>query len=282
MLKKKRGAKRTVAFDTYLRMLSSMTDEQRRKWNQEGIRRSRMLDEEWRQHRRANIEKYLSQPDSEQTLVKGERIRGEVAFAWEIDFDADGAMTLCLRRNDGRVFRQLTVHDYNVCNRVAAKLFSEYVEEYLVNSAFRLLDATSIYAGEKVTKTNPANDRHRLVRNVSYGLENLSGKPAAVGRREGTYKDCLRREDETNALREKIVVAIQTLYSGKGLNGFRSKECRRHKGEECLSRDPEEITVRLVAAYLRISSAQQLKNELYRHELKYRQLKREALAEVIK
>lgn len=281
MLKKRRGTKQPVDFDTYLRMLDSMTDEQRRKWNQESIRRSGMLDKEWRQHCRANIEKYLGQPDSDQTLAEGERINGEIVFAWEIAFDADGAMTLILRGNNGRIW-SLTVHDYNVCNRVAAKRFGKHVEEYLANSVLRLLDATSIYAGEKVTKTNPANNRHRLVRNASYELETLSGKPTAVGRRKGTYKDCLRREDETNALREKIITAIQTLYSGKGLNGFRSKDCSKHKGEECLLHDPEEITVPLVATYLRISSAQQLKNALYRHELKYRQIKREALAEVIK
>ena len=57
----KRKKPETISFDEYLSLLSGLKGDALKEWNQESMRRSRLLQEEFFETSKANIQKYLSQ-----------------------------------------------------------------------------------------------------------------------------------------------------------------------------------------------------------------------------
>ena len=197
-------------FNTYLNALMSLEGDALKEWNRESARRMRMLRSETGQRERSNVESYMSNQGVDQTLVKEDKIFGELNVKWEIEI-ASGEMTLRLSVGNQRAGDYQILAEYDVCNRVTAERFARHIHDYLCVSVKRLFTASFIYSGEVVTKSNPQYRRQKLLHEATEELNYLTGKPAKVGRRTGTFKNCLQREDESVEEKPRIVKAIRDL-----------------------------------------------------------------------
>jgi len=270
-----RKKKQTINFDDYLALLMSLKGEALKEWNREGLRRSRLLEKEQSQRIGANIEKYLLTPGAEQSLAEQTKHTGEITLKWEIDMIPGECR---LRVLAGEVCAELgLLAGYSIIDRATVKRFITLINEHLIVSSLSLFEASAIYTSEEIEKSNPRYWRRRFMNEQRQRLDALTGKPQKVGRPENTTKNCLRKEDETNELKEDVILAVQNLYQGRSFDIYHFP---KHGQSNCPGHDIEEITNALTAEYLN-RSAGTLRNQLSKAKLKFPDLKKEALTKVM-
>lgn len=264
----------TINFNEYLALLRSLKGDALKKWNRESTRRSRLLQKEMFEVSRSNTEEYLQTPGANESLADQRKHTGEIALKWEIDMEPGECR---LRVSAGGLSADYTLlAGHSVHHRVTAKRFSSIINEHLVAASISLIQASAIYSSERVEKSNPLNWRRRFINEQVQRLEELTGKPRKLGRPANTTKNCLQKEVETSALKADVILAVQSLYEGKS---HRPYYCPKHKQAECPGHDSEEIVTALAEGYLNMGDVT-LRNRLSKAKLKFRELKKEALANV--
>jgi hypothetical protein len=233
-----------------------------------------LLEKEESERNRSNIEKYLLTPGAEQSLAEQTKHIGEVTLKWEIDMTPGECR---LRVIVGEVCAEFgLLAGYSILDRATVKRFATLINEHLIASSLSIFEASAIYTSEKIEKGNVRYWRRRFMKEQTQRLEALTGKPQKVGRPENTTKNCLRKEDERNKLKEDVILAMQNLYQGKSVEVY---HCPKHGQNNCPSHDIEEITNALTAGYLN-RSARTLRNQLSKANLKFPDLKKGALISV--
>ena len=272
----KRKQAQSIDFNTLLDYLLTLKGDDLKKWNQESLRRSGLLQKEFLERSKANIESFLDSPDATHSLAELTKHAGEVNLKWEIIMEQGESY---LRVSVGDISANIgLVAGYSISDRVAVKRFISIINQHLLAATLSLFEASAIFASETVEKSSPSSWRRRFINQQVERLETLTGKSKKKGRPDHTIKNVLQKEDETNNIREDVIRAVRNLYKGKS-DG--ANLCRRHRETRCCGHDIEEINVQITAEYLNINAGT-LRNKLHRYGLKFLQLKREALADVMK
>ena len=223
---------------------------------------------------RSNIEEYLQTPGAEESLADQRKHTGEIALKWEIDMEPGECR---LRVSAGGLCADYgLLAGHSVHHRVTVKRFISIINEHLVTASLSLFEASAIYSSERVQKSNPRYWQRRFMTEQMQRLEELTGKPKRLGRPANTRKNCLQKEDETSELKADVILAVQNLYEGKS---HRPYYCPKHKHGECPGHDSGEIVTALAEGYLNMGDVT-LRNRLSKAKLKFRELKKEALANV--
>ncbi|MDQ1639228.1 MAG: hypothetical protein QOF62_2567 [Pyrinomonadaceae bacterium] len=274
MPKAKGKRTQTIDFNEYLARVMSLKGDALKKWNRESIRRSRLLQKEFLESGRSNIEEYLQTPRAQESLAEQGKHAGEVTLKWEIDMEPGECR---LRVSVGDASSDLgLVAGHPVLDRITAKRFISLINQHLIAASSSLFEASAIYSSERVQKSNPRHWRSRFMTEQVQRLEKLTGKPKKFGRPANTRKSCLQIEDETKQLKADVILAVQNLYRGKSDSTY---YCPKHEHGVCPGHDFEEIDIANVAGYLNRSGGT-LRNQLSKTKLKFPNLKKEALVNV--
>jgi hypothetical protein len=262
MPKANRKKPQTIDFNEYLALLMKLKGDDLKQWNRESTRRSNLLQREFFEASTANIDKYLSTPGADQSLIEQKKHAGKITLNWEIDMEPGECR---LRVSAGRHGADLgLVAGHPVLDRITVKRFTSLINEHLVAAALSLYEASAIYSSEQVQKSRPRYSRDRFINEQTKRLEALTAKPTELGRPKNTRKDCLRKEDEANELKANVILAVQNLYQGKSDGTY---HCQ-HKQGPCSGHDVEDIDISLAANYLNKSGGT-LRNQLSRHKLRF-------------
>lgn len=264
----------TIDSNEYLALLRSLKGDALKKWNHESTRRSRLLQKEMFEVSRSNVQKYLETPRAEESLADQTKHSGEITLKWEINMEP-GESHLRVRAEDFCVNYSLLA-GHSVHHRVTVKRFISILNEHLAAASLSLIEASAIYSSEIVEQSNPVNWRRRFINKQVQRLEELTGKPRRLGRPANTRKNCLQKEVETNELKANVILAVQNLYEGKSRRPY---YCTKHEHGVCPGHDVGEIVTALAEGYLNMGGGT-LRNRLSKAKLKFRELKKEALANV--
>jgi hypothetical protein len=262
-------------FNDYLDQLLSLKGDALKKWNRESTRKSSLLQKEMFEASKSNIEEYLQAPGAEESLADQAKHSGEITLKWEINMEP-GESRLRVRAGDFGVDYSLLV-GHSVHHRVTVKRFISILNEHLAAASLSLIEASAIYSSEIVEQSNPLHWRRRFINKQVQRLEELTGKPRKLGRPANSRKNCLQKEVETNELKAAVILAVQNLYEGTSHQPY---YCPRHKHGVCPGHEVWEIVTALAEGYLNMGEGT-LRNRLSNAQLKFRELKKEALGNVI-
>jgi hypothetical protein len=263
----------TIDFNEYLARLMRLKGDALKEWNRESTRRSNVLLREISEASKMNIEKFLRTPGAEGSLVEQKKHVGKISLHWAIDMEP-GECRLRISADNNRAEHVLFGHP--ILNRITAKRFISLINEQLVTAALSLFEASAIHCCEEIEKSRPRNWRDRFMNEQIKRLEVLTAKPKKLGRPKNSRKDCLRKEDERNQLKKEVILAVNNLYQGRSDGTY---QCQRNGRGACRGHDEEEINISLTAHYLNRSPGT-LRNQLSKDDLKFRQLRKAALAEI--
>jgi hypothetical protein len=270
---KNRGRKKDNNKLSLLDRLSTPEAQRRRR---ESVEQAHEYTEDWHKRARANVERYASTTDIAGSAAgpDSEKLSGQLSLTWEIESDD----WVIFKIDSGKYHHKVRVEKgwKGIADKVQGEYFKAQFEPVLFRTALNLVEASIIFANQTVLKTNPHPWREDFLRRLTRDWKEWDTK---AGRKVGAVKDSQKRKKERELLAVQVKTAIRNLYRGRS-DGKNTCELKTHGGKQCPGHPDAEIELELVTRYLRQGSSAVFRNTLSRLGLKFRILKKEALANI--